>query len=120
MIEELISRVFATRNAAHLAHWSARGVGSYARHMALGDFYEGLLGKIDAIVEMYQGAFGLVENIPATSALPSKIAEHIAEEAKWIQANRAAVADGVTAIENAIDDLIGHYLTTYYKLANLT
>lgn len=120
MIEELVSRVFATRNAAHLAHWSARGAGSYARHVALGGFYEGLPEKIDAIVEMYQGAFGLIENIKATSVSPSKIVEHIAEEAKWVQTHRADVADGVTAIENAIDDLIGHYLTAYYKLTNLT
>ena len=35
MIEELVSRTFAIRNAAHLAHWRAKGTGSFAKHMAL-------------------------------------------------------------------------------------
>ena len=55
MIEQLIARVFATRNAAHLLHW--RGP-SYAQHMALGDFYEAIIDKLDEIVECHQGETG--------------------------------------------------------------
>lgn len=35
MLEELIMRVFAARNAAHLEHWRTK---SYAQHVALGSF----------------------------------------------------------------------------------
>lgn len=117
MIEKLVARVFATRNAAHLAHWRTK---SYAQHMALGDFYDGLPGKIDTIVEMYQGAFDIIDAISPAMASPSKILDHLETEAEWIADNRNELCEGNDAIGNVIDDLQGHYLTTIYKLKNLS
>lgn len=116
MIEELAARVFATRNAAHIAHWASK---SYAQHMALGDFYDAIIDKIDAIVEAYQGAHGLIGDVEPESVKPRTITEHIAEEAQWIEDNRSAIADGCMAVENLVDDLTSCYLQTYYKLTNL-
>ena len=65
MIEELISRVFYARNLAHFEHWRAKGEGSYAKHIALGEFYDGVIDTIDPLVEAYQGAFDLIKAIPA-------------------------------------------------------
>lgn len=59
MIDELISRVFASRNATHIEHWRTK---SYAAHIALGEFYDGVIDNIDGIVEAYQGAFDLVKS----------------------------------------------------------
>jgi hypothetical protein len=121
MIEELISRVFVTRNAAHLAHWRAKGPGSFARHMALGDFYDNIIDALDKIVELHQGAFGLIEEMdPPGGKMPKDIAEHIGEEANWLQDNRSEIAGDVCAIENVVDELAGIYLTAYYKLRNLS
>lgn len=117
MIEKLVAKVFATRNAAHLAHWRTK---SYAQHVALGDFYDGLPGKIDTIVEMHQGAFGIIDAISPSMASPSKIIDHIEGEAEWIAANRDDIAGDNAAIGNAVDDLHGLYLTTIYKLKNLS
>ena len=47
MIEDLVSRAFAIRNAAHLAHWATK---SFSEHMALGSFYDEVIEKIDGIV----------------------------------------------------------------------
>jgi len=118
MIEELVARTFAARNAVHLEHWRTR---NYAQHVALGDLYDGLVGKIDGIVEMYQGAFGLldVKSLDAPEA-PAGVLARIADEAAWIQANRVELAGDICAIENALDDLAGLYLTAFYKLKNLS
>ena len=118
MIEELVGRVFATRNAAHLAHWAAKGPGSYAKHVALGDFYDGLVDKIDTIVEMYQGARELIGNVKIP-AVTGDITDHIAAEASWIAKYRDNISEEIDAINNVIDDLVGLYLTTHYKLVNL-
>lgn len=117
MIETLAGRVFGTRNAVHLAHWATK---SYAQHVALGGFYDALPGKIDAIVEAYQGAFGLIGDVQAAVVARDGVIEHIMTEAKWITENRDAIAGGVPAIENLLDDLVGSYLSTYYKLRNLS
>lgn len=117
MMEELIARVFATRNAAHLAHLATR---SYAQHMALGDFYEGLIEKIDNIAETYQGAFGLIKEVELIEVDKKEITEHLSDEAKWINANREKLSGDICAIENLIDDLVDSYLRTYYKLKKLS
>lgn len=118
MIEELVSRIFATRNAAHLAHWAATGEGSDARHRALGDFYDGLIDKIDDIVEIHQGAFGLIGSVEPCD-VDGDIVVHIGAEANWIVKNRTELAGGLPPIENTLDDLVGLYLKTFYKLRNL-
>lgn len=119
MIEELIGRVFAARNAAHLAHWKATGVGSFARHMALGDFYDGIIDTLDKLVESYQGYFGIVGNVPALPASQGDIIPLITVDAAWINKNRSQIAKNVPALENIVDELSGIYLTTLYKLKNL-
>ena len=119
MIDELVSRVFATRNAAHLAHFAARGKGSFSAHMALGEFYDAIIDKTDEIVEVYQGAFGLIEDVEMVAIDPKTIRNHIFEEAQWLQDNREEISQDVSAIENLIDDLCAMYLRTHYKLKNL-
>jgi DNA-binding ferritin-like protein len=119
MIEELVARIFATRNTAHLIHWKVSGPGSYAQHMALDAFYSGVVDLLDKFVEMHQGAFGLMKAVTPTSVPMTKFTEHIAEEAKWIEDNRERLSQDVCALENVLDEIVGLYLTTYYKLKNL-
>lgn len=117
MIETLVAKVFATRNAVHLQHWRTN---SYAQHVALGDLYDGLIDKLDSIVEMYQGAFGLIDNVDSEPVVGKDIIRHLTEEAKWINDNRETISRDVCAIENALDDLAGLYHRTIYKLKNLS
>lgn len=119
MLEELVGRVFAARNAAHLAHWRTK---SYAQHVALGSFYDGAVEKLDAIVEAAQGSTGKLVDGVKLDARDDKtdIIKHLSEDCDWIADNRAEISKGVTAIENLLDDLCGLYLSTIYKLENLS
>lgn len=118
MIETLVGRVFATRSAAHLAHFATK---SYAQHMALGSFYEGLIEAIDEIVEVYQGRHGVIDvfAVPPMPLKVSEIARHLASEVEWIEANKKTVARNCDAVENLIDELAALYHRTVYKLENL-
>ena len=115
-VEELISKVFATRNAVHLEHWRTQ---SYAQHMALGDFYEGLPGAIDSIVEKYQGAFQLIGPVPVPVPPTDAMLDHLEDEAAWIEANRDRISKRNSALGNLIDALLETYYGTIYKLRNL-
>jgi len=119
MIEQLISRVFYARNAAHFQHWRATGTGSYAKHQALGSFYDDVIDAIDALVEAYQGAFELVGNIPAPTDIKEDILDLLEADAAWIEKNHEAICKGNRAVANLIDSLTGVYLSTIYKLRNL-
>jgi hypothetical protein len=116
MIEDLISRVFHSRNLAHWNHWRTK---SYAQHKALGHFYDDVIEALDDIVEAYQGAFDLVSTIPAPDKTDNDILKHLETEAAWIEENHEGICKGNRAIANQIDALSGVYLSTVYKLRNL-
>lgn len=119
MVEELISRVFYARNVAHFEHWIASGVGSNARHQALGEFYDGVIDALDMLVEVYQGAFDLVGTVPAPKTKASEILLILVEDAEWIEKNHEKICKGNRAVANLIDTLTGVYLSAIYKLRNL-
>lgn len=117
MLEQLVQRVFQTRDIAHREHWRTR---SYAAHVALG-FYEDIIETIDSIVETAQGEGKLIGTFEVTvPKMPPEILPYLKKEVAWIEENRADIADGCTAIENLIDSLIQHYRTAIYKLQFLS
>lgn len=119
MIEELIARVFYARNVAHFEHWTTNGVGAYARHQALGEFYDGVIDALDKLVEAYQGAFELIGTVPAPKTKAEEILMILIEDAEWIEKNHEKICKGNRAVANLIDGVTDVYLTTTYKLRNL-
>lgn len=119
MIEQLIARVFYARNLAHFEHWRAKGDGSFAKHMALGEFYDGVIDALDALVEAYQGAFELIGNIPVPDTTASDVLKLLEADADWIEDHHEKVCKGNRAVANLIDGVTGQYLSTIYKLRNL-
>jgi hypothetical protein len=118
MIEELIAKVFATRNNAHLEHWRT---GSFAAHMALGDFYEDVIETVDKLVEAYQGNFGKVKVVPdIKQSHNDDCIKCLSEDVAWIAKNRSKIARNVASLENIVDELTGLYLKALYKLENLS
>lgn len=113
MIVQLIEKMFQARNAAHIRHWKTD---SYAQHKALGHYYDGVIDGLDKLVEAYQGAFGIVGDIDGEKA---DIIKLINDELIWLNENRTAIAKGVPALENILDDLTALHMTTLYKLENL-
>jgi DNA-binding ferritin-like protein len=55
MVAACASELMSARNAFHRLHLKVTGPGSYAAHVAIGDFYDGLPGHSDTLVEGYQG-----------------------------------------------------------------
>ena len=125
MIEQLISRVFYARNLAHFEHWRVSdadeefGHGSYAKHVALGAFYDEVIDALDNLVEAYQGAFDLIGAIPAPKDTPSDALKALEGDAAWIEEHHEDICQGNRAVANLIDTLTGVYLSTIYKLKNL-
>lgn len=112
---EFIGCLFLARDVAHSVHLNTR---SYAKHMALNTFYDEIVGLTDSFAEMYQGRHGLVGPIALHSAKKtSNIVEFLTESLAEIEEYRYKVCDkDETAIQNVIDEIVGLYLSTLYKL----
>lgn len=113
MIEKMIARAFAARNAAHIEHWKTK---NGEQHRALGEFYDGIIDSVDKYVEAHQGLFGIIGKVPGES---KDVTEDLRQEMLWLCENRSAIARDIPALKNILDEMCGLYLTTLYKLDNL-
>lgn len=113
MIEELIEKMFHARDASHIEHWKTH---SYARHVALNEYYDEVVDGIDKFVEAYQGTFGIIGDVAGEE---KDVAKMINDDIIWLNKNRSEICKGVPALENIIDELTGLHMKTLYKLENL-
>jgi hypothetical protein len=112
---QLIGLLFLGRNVAHSVHLNTR---SYSKHKALGHFYKDVIELADKFAEAYQGRHGLVGPIaiPATKKT-ANIIDFLQGQIDEIEKGRYDVCEKTdTPIQNIIDEIVGLYLSTLYKL----
>ena len=117
MLDQLITRSFALRNAAHGAHWKTK---SYSEHQALGDFYDEVIDLVDSLVEAHSGAFGKVGKVELGARQTKPCVALLGEHVVWISKHREHIAQDVAALENIVDEIVALYLRTLYKLKELS
>jgi hypothetical protein len=117
-MEKLIAILFLSRDLAHRAHLRTT---SYSQHKALGHFYEDIVEFADELAELYQGRNGLLKDVPLLDdEEEGEIADVLETYMKMVEDMRfKAVPKEDTPIQNKIDEVVGVYLTTLYKLRNL-
>lgn len=112
---EFVGRLFHARDVAHSVHLNTR---SFAKHTALGDFYDKIVDLADSFAEAYQGRHGLIGPVVLMRAKKTaNIIEFLTESLAEIEANRYKVCEEKdSAIQNIIDEIVGLHLSTLYKL----
>ena len=117
---KLFSKLFESREMAHIYHLQVNGdMGSHAKHTALGDYYDDVLGLIDSIIEVFQGQYGIVEeyDVIDTSETRSKdTIEYFNELARFIKEERKCINAEDTHLHNIIDEVVALVYRTLYKL----
>jgi hypothetical protein len=112
---DFVGMLFLARDVTHSVHLNTR---SFAKHMALQGFYEGIVGLADDFAEAYQGRHGLIGPISLQSAKKtSNVIEFLQDQLAEIESNRYKFCEKEeTAIQNIIDEIVALYLSTLYKL----
>jgi chloramphenicol O-acetyltransferase len=112
---DFVGTLFLARDVAHSVHLNTR---SFSKHMALNTFYEEVIELADKFTEAYQGRHGLVGPISLMSAKKtSNIIEFLEDSLAEIEKMRYEVVEKTdTALQNIIDEIVGLYLSTLYKL----
>jgi len=112
---EFIGLLFLARDVAHSVHLNTR---SYAKHVALNGFYDGVVDLADKFAEAYQGKYGLIGPIALMSAKKTNnIVEFLEGQVDELTEMRYKVVDkDCTPLQNIIDEIMGLYYSTLYKL----
>lgn len=117
---KFFSKLFESREMAHIYHLQVNGdMGSHAKHIALGEYYDGVLGLIDDVIEAFQGQYGIVEeyDVIDTSETRSKdTIEYFNELARFIKEERKCINLEDTHLHSIIDDIAVLVYKTLYKL----
>jgi hypothetical protein len=116
--DDFVSVLLKARSMGHVAHWATD---SFSKHMALGEFYSGVGDLVDGFVEQYQGYYDKRMKPQVDAADTDKdITDEIEMQLEWIERKRYEVCDkDETALQNTIDEIVGLYQTTLYKLRML-
>lgn len=112
---DFIGMLFLARDVAHSAHLNTR---SYAKHVALNGFYDGIIELADKFAEAYQGKYGLIGPISLMSAKKtSNVTAFLEGQLEDLEEMRYKVVEKeCTPLQNIIDEIFALYYTTLYKL----
>lgn len=117
---KFFSKLFESREMAHIYHLQVNGeMGSHAKHTALGDYYEGVLGFVDDLIEIWQGQYGIIEEydtIDTTETKTKDTIEYFNELARFIKEERKCIPADDTHLHNIIDEVVALVYKTLYKL----
>lgn len=112
---DFVGTLFLARDVAHSVHLNTR---SFAKHSALNSFYDDIVDLADKFAEAYQGRHGLIGPISLMSAKKTtNIIEFLEDSLADIEKMRYEVVEKTdTPLQNIIDEIVGLYLSTIYKL----
>jgi Family of unknown function (DUF5856) len=117
------SKIFESRQMAHVFHLQARGDGSFSQHKALEEYYEGILDLIDSFIEVYSGQYEVIENyenIDTNDSVNKNKIDYFINLVEFIKSTRyTAILKEDTHLQNIIDEMVALIYRTLYKLKNL-
>ena len=113
-ISQFISTLFASRTQAHIFHLQTT---SHAQHLALGDYYDGIVDATDALVELIQGRYGIVRGYtsPATFKEDDGTVAYFEALLKYVDVNRKNLPQD-SNIQNQVEEVVDLVNRTLYKL----
>ena len=112
---DFVGMLFLARDVAHSVHLNTR---SFSKHMALNTFYDEIIELADKFAEAYQGKYGLIGPISLMNArTTTNIVDFLQNQVDEIEVDRYKMCEKTeTALQNIIDEIVGLYLSTLYKL----
>lgn len=112
------SELFAATTQTHMFHLMTN---SYADHMALATFYDGMPDLIDSLAETYQAHYGLIKQYPTNISLTNNYDPigYLTNLKEFIESNKEKVCTKSNFI-NQVDMVFDLIDSALYKLKNLT
>lgn len=115
-IQEYATKLFEVHVNTHIAHLQTD---KYSDHMALDDFYKGIVDLRDRFIETYQGKYSVLKNYSSFKIENSlDYLSYLKEFLIDTEETRDMLADGY--LQQILDDVIELTSSTIYKIKTLT
>jgi hypothetical protein len=111
IIVEICSKLFQSRDIIHLAHLKAT---SYAQHIALNEYYDGILDFVDNLVETAQGCEQKLLDISIPASKAEEPLSYLLKLKEYICSSRDKLEYEFQ--KNIIDEVTALIASTCYKL----
>ena len=115
---DMIATLLHSQSQVHIFHWQTKSQSSFSEHKALQEYYEGIDGLVDNIVESYQGKYEIITGYKTIKTVDYKSTEQVISYFKEldenIEKNRTSVKESY--IQNQIDTVQELIYSTLYKL----
>jgi hypothetical protein len=112
---DMIASLLHSQSQVHIFHLQTK---IYSEHKALQNYYEGIDGLVDNIVESYQGKYEIITGYKTIKTVDYKSTEQVIAYFKEldenIEKNRTSVKESY--IQNQIDGVQELIYSTLYKL----
>jgi len=117
-VVDMIATLLHSQSQVHIFHWQTKSQSSFSEHKALQEYYEGIDGLVDNIVESYQGKYEIITGYKTIKTVDYKSTEQVISYFKEldenIEKNRTSVKESY--IQNQIDTVQELIYSTLYKL----
>ena len=114
-LEKLVSFLLHSRTQIHIYHLQTT---SFAEHLALGGYYDDIVGLVDGLVESYQGKYDIIKSYDSFELDAYKGGEQaitfLKALGKKVEGVQASTKD--TYIQNQLDTITELIYSTIYKL----
>ena len=112
---DMIATLLHSQTQVHIFHLQTK---TYSEHKALQNYYDGIDGLVDNIVESYQGKYEIITGYKTIKTVDYKSTEQVISYFKEldenIEKNRTSVKESY--IQNQIDTVQELIYSTLYKL----
>ena len=120
IIGEFVGTLLHSATIAHIMHLQAEGEGSFAKHTALGAYYDSVVEATDSLAEAIQGCTGeIIKAYPPMFGNPAVEAlDYLESIREYVIAHREQISE-YSNIQNEIDTIMTLLDSTIYKLTFL-
>ena len=96
----------------HFFHWQTD---SYSKHIALGEYYDGIVELTDSFAEAYMGKYGKFTTFPSVYHQPKEPVKYLESLQNFVTDARQDLPQD-SELQNLIDEIADLINTTTYKL----